>query len=236
MQLWSIRIFCRPTQLNCNFTRARLKPMCSSTYVPKKYLYMFYFINNQIIKQRTIRCAHASQISLHFFPLLKVGKATKFHSENYLASKVGQNRLGRNLGRNTEPAAGEGLRLTYGYGKARPQRMVTVTCSSVVQRCTLHRTPSQLWEHELFRDNYPCDTRRTAARVLQGCWVEGGGCTKGLFVVVPSHPASFCPWLSRSPDKVICFCLTFLHLCVVACSHFQDYETYTSSYVELHKQ
>lgn len=201
---------------------------------------LFYKQPNYKIKNYTLCTCFANFAAL--FPLFKVGKATKFHSENFSASKVGQNRLGRNLRRNTEPAAGEGLRLTYGYGKAGPQRMVTVTCSSVVHRCTytlhstLHRTPSQLWEHELFRDNYPCDTRRTAARALQGCWVEGGGCTKGLFVVVSSHPASFCPWLSRLPDKVICFCLTFLHLRVVACSHFQDYETYTSSCVELHKQ
>lgn len=161
--------------------------------------------------------AHAPQTSL------QVGEVTKFYSENFSASKVGQNRLGRKQRGNTVPTAGEGLRLTYGYGKARPQRMVTVTCSAyytgvLTLYTTLHRTPSQqLWEHELFQDNYPCDTRRTAARALQGWWVEGGGCTKGLFVVVPSHPASFCPWLSPSPDKVICFCLTFPHLCVVAC-------------------
>lgn len=133
------------------------------------FIYVLFYKQPNYKTKNYIRCAHASQTSLHFFPLLKVGKAKMFHSENFSASKVGQNRLGRNLGRNTEPAAGEGLRLTYGYGKARPQRMVTVTCSSVVQRCTLHSTPSQLWEHELFRDNYPCDTRRTAARALQGC-------------------------------------------------------------------
>lgn len=98
---------------------------------------LFYKQPNYKIKNNTLCTCFANLTAL--FPLLKVGK---FHSENFSASKVGQNRLGRNLRRNTEPAAGEGLRLNYGYGKARPQRMVTVTCSSVVHRCTytLHYT------------------------------------------------------------------------------------------------
>lgn len=67
---------------------------------------------------------------------------TKFYSENFSASKVGQNRLGRKQRGNTVPAAGEGLRLTYGYGKARPQRMVTVTCSAYYTGVlTLYTTP-----------------------------------------------------------------------------------------------
>lgn len=101
---------------------------------------LFYKQPNYKIKNYTLCTCFANFAAL--FPLLKVGIATKFHSENFSASKVGQNRLGRNLRRNTEPAAGEGLRLTYGYGKAGPQRMVTVTCSSVVHRCTytLHYT------------------------------------------------------------------------------------------------
>lgn len=98
---------------------------------------LFYKQPNYKIKNYNTLCTCFANFSA-LFPLLKVGK---LHSENFSASKVGQNRLGRNLRRNTEPAAGEGLRLTYGYGKARPQRMVTVTCTYTLHY-TVHRVNS----------------------------------------------------------------------------------------------